>query len=396
MALDEAGIGWALLRGEAELGGRSGDVDCLVGPADVARFDEVARRLGFARLPSAGYGSHAFLVAYDQPTDLWLKLDTVTELAFGASYSLRLPDEVTATCLDRRRPAGSASVLDPADGFWTLLLHALLDKATVDVATRTRLRELATAGRTGGPVAVALSSLLPDGWSLERVVETVSADDWTTLGRLGRDVTATWRRRHPGDNLRRRAGGPIRIRLGRLARLRRPRGLEVVLVGDATTTKRLASRLGRDVPLPVRTPTLRPPGRSVARGLRDRQRLGQCLVILRAASLADLPVGWTGAAGRGSAPLEALSSPVPDLVIVLRAAGTLAQSDEHEIRVSIRSDIRIVDASVSEERLGRTVAELVWERLAARWHALDGHSSESGKESAIDGSGRVPPGSGSG
>jgi hypothetical protein len=367
------------LRGEAELDGRPGDVDFLVESADIAGFRDAARRLGFARLPSAGYGSHAFMVAYDEPTDRWLKLDTVTELAFGTSFALRLPESATAACLDRRRRLGLAFVLDPADGFWTLLLHGILDKAAVDDATRVRLRELGPAGRAGGPVADALAAVLPDGWSLERVVEAVSGDDWAGLGRLGREVARSWQRRHLVDSLRRRAGGPLRMRAGRLARVRRPRGLGVALIGEKTVAKRLASRLERAVPLPIRTPTLPPAGRSFPRGLRDRQRLGQCLVIFRAAALEDLPVGWAGASAAGrSALAEALSSPALDLVIVLGPARSPASSDgAPEVRLSVRSDIRTVDASVSEELLGRIVAELVWEHLAERWNALDGQSTES-------------------
>ena len=367
------------MRGESELDGRPGDVDFLVSPADIARFDGIARRLGFARLPSAGYGSHAFLVAYDEPTDRWLKLDTVTELAYGPSFALRLPAATTAASLERRRRSGPAFVLDVGDGFWTLLLHGLLDKAAVDDATRQRLQERAPEGRAGGPVATALAPLLHDGWSLERVVAAVSAGDWPGLDRLGGKVAAAWRRRDPVDILRRRAAGPLRLRAGRLARIRRPRGIGVALVGDATVTARLASQLARDVPLPVRMPTLPPAGRSVARSLRDRMRLGQCLLIFRATALEDLPIGWTGDSSTGgSAVTEALSSPAPDLVIVLGAAGSPAATEvEHEIRSAARSDIRPVDASVSEERLGRIVAVLVWERLAERWNALDRRSTES-------------------
>ena len=345
----------------------------------MARFGDVARTLGFARLPSSGYGSHEFLVAYDEPTDRWLKVDAVTELAFGTSFALRLPPPAAAACLDRRRPDGPAFVLDPGDGFWTLLLHGLLDKTAVEDAARARLRELVLAGGSGGPVAAALAPLLPDGWSLERVVEAVSGGDWAGLGRLGRERAAPWRRRDTGESLRRRVAGPVRLRAGRLARVRRPRGLGLVLVGESTLTARLAAKLGRDLPLPVRTPTLPGSRRAVARGLRDRQRLGQCLVIFRAGALDDLPNGWTGATSAGRGVLaEALSSPAPDLVILLAPAGSPASSGETaEIRTADRPDLRTVDASVSEERLGRMVARLVWEHLAERWNALDGRSAQS-------------------
>ena len=379
VALEDSRIEWSLLRGESELDGRPGDVDILVAPGELGRLGLVARAVGYARLPSAGYGSHEFRVAYDEATDQWLKLDLVTELAFGTAFAFRLPETVTAACLARRRPAGSAFVLDPADGFWTLLLHGLVDKAAIDGATRGRLEELAPAGRTGGPVAAALAPLLPAGWSLGLVVDAVTSGGWAELDRLGRGLTTSWRRRHPVDSLVRRATGPIRLRAGRLARLRRPRGLGLVLVGAPILTAGLATQVGQAVPLPVRMPSLPPAGRSPGRSLRDRLKLGQCLVIFRAGTLDELPIGWVRGEGVGRSRLaDALSSPAPDLVIVLGTAALPAQSGAADaVHSSDRSDIRTVDASVSEERLGRIVAGLVWERLAERWNALEGQSTGS-------------------
>ena len=51
-ALDEAGVEWCLLRGEASLASPSGDVDLLVSPAELPRAESVATGLGFQPLAS--------------------------------------------------------------------------------------------------------------------------------------------------------------------------------------------------------------------------------------------------------------------------------------------------------------------------------------------------------
>jgi hypothetical protein len=377
-ALDGGSVAWAVLRGESDLDGRPGDIDLLVDPEDLARFGVVARRLGFARLPSAGYGSHEFLIAYDEATDRWLKLDTVSELAFGRSFAIRLPSVTTTACLERRRRSAEVALLDPADGFWTLLLHGLLDKRLVDDGTRTRLAALAPDGRAGGPVADALSRIMPPDWTPDGVVAAVVDGGWAALDRLGRTIAREWQHGHRGDAFRRRALGPLQSKAARLARLQHPRGLAIVLVGEPDTTARVASKLALDLPLPVRNPTLPPPGRGVARALRDRRRQAEGLVVYRAATLDAVPPDWTGTRRSGRAPLaEALSSPAPDLIIVLGSGGAAGKSDgAREIRSTGRADVRIVDVSVAQGRAERTVAGLVWERLAERWNAVDRRSPD--------------------
>ena len=88
-ALDEAGVRWCLLRGAEDLARPAGDIDLLVAPQDVDSLARAIAPLGFARLPAWGFASHRFYLGYDPGTDVWLKLDVVTELAFGPWFSLR-------------------------------------------------------------------------------------------------------------------------------------------------------------------------------------------------------------------------------------------------------------------------------------------------------------------
>ena len=194
--------------------------------------------MGFVRLPSQGYGSHLFLIAYDRDTDRWLKLDVVTELAFGPAFAWRFPG--TAGILGRRRAIGPVSVLAEGDAFWALLLHGLLDKRRLDDAKRARLDELAAAARDRGPLARALGPLLPGGWDLDHVVDAVEHREWDRLDDFGHELAAGLRRRHRLETARRRVGGPVSRRVTRLLRVARPRGLTVALVGDRALVRRAA------------------------------------------------------------------------------------------------------------------------------------------------------------
>lgn len=361
-AFTAEGLTWCLLRGETELDGRPGDVDILVATGDLDRLRRAARTAGFVRLPAHGYGSHLFLIAYDRATDRWLKLDVVTELAFGPSFAWRVADG--ASVLERCRwdDRAGAWVLTEADAFWALLLHGLLDKRRLDEAERVRLGELAPAARAardGGTLARAIGSLMASDWVIDGVVEAVTRGEWDRLDRLGPQLETALLRRHGLATDRARVERIVGRRVNRLARVRRPRGLTVALVGDPVLVGRAAAELGAAVPMPVRGQAFPPRWPSLVRGLRIRLRRGTGLVVYRAAALDDLP------ARRGS-PTDLLSCPPPDLVILLGPSGPSAPG----------SDISTVDATLPEGTVRRSIAGLVWDRLADRWNALDRRSAE--------------------
>jgi hypothetical protein len=170
-------------------------------------------------------------------------------------------------------------------------------------------------------------------------------------------------------------------RAGRVARVRRPRGLAVALVGQSGLTAELATAL-RAAPVPVRIASAgRAAGarRSRVAGLRRRLRLADGLVVDRAETLVDLDLDPRGSpAARRSRRAKTLSSPAPDLVIVLDPARGPASGDAEESRPpeSAGSVIQTVDASLPGERLRRAVGGLVWSRLADRWNAMDRGSTE--------------------
>jgi hypothetical protein len=381
-ALAADGLAWSLLRGESELDGRPGDIDILVAPGDLRSLRRVAKSAGFVRLPSQGYGSHLFLIAYDRDSDRWLKLDVVTELGFGPAFAWRIGDGASVLERTRRGDANApgAWVLADTDAFWALILHGLLDKRRLDEAKRARLGELTYAAREGGPLARALAPLLPEGWEPRRVVDAVERRQWDRLEQLGTELETVLRRRHRIGTARQRVGARAGRRMGRLARARRPRGLTVALVGDAGLVGWAAAELGQAVPIPVRSLAFAPRSRWPLRwlrmrpvsGFRIRLQRGTGLVIYRAASLADLP-------GRGGSPANLLFCPPPDLVILLNPSRPSAPAGEArgtQPQPGIRPDISTVDPRLPEGEVRRSIAGLVWDRLADRWDALDRRSAK--------------------
>jgi hypothetical protein len=212
-ALDRSGVRWALLR-EAELAMPDGDVSILCDRADLGGLEAALRPLGFGRLHRYGRGPHRFFVAYDVADERWIRLDVVTELAFGRYQELRL--DAATGCLERRHRVGRLAVLAEDDAFWTLLLHSMLDPGTSSPARRRVLRELAAAASTEGGLGLALEGALAEHGQATVLLELTQAGDWTALERLGPKVRATWIRR---GSTRVRARAALNAALRRVGRL---------------------------------------------------------------------------------------------------------------------------------------------------------------------------------
>jgi thymidylate kinase len=399
MALDRAGVRWCLLRGAEGPDVPGGDVDLLVARDDAARFTGAIAPLGFARLPAWGYGSHRFHLGYDAATDRWLKLDVVTELAFGPWFSL--PTPAGAHCLSRRRRRGSAMVLDDGDAFWSLLLHRLLDKGSVGAAAARLARLARTPGCAESPLAHEVERIAPDSCTPALLLDAVRRAAWTELEAPGPALAAAWRRRHRVASLRRRA-------IGRLARsagpfLRSRRGMTVALVGpDGAGKSSSAAALARSFPLAARTvymspamPPRRGPaprgaglalriGAQLARWCRGQAlRLrGRLVLFDRYAYDALLPARWPlGPRGRLRRWLLGHACPAPQLIVVLDAPGELlhARTGEHDPAVLEaerraylhlargRARAIVIDATREPDRVRRDVTAAIWAAYRARW-----------------------------
>jgi thymidylate kinase len=398
-ALDRAGIRWCVLRRAGELDAPLGDVDILVGRDDFAQLRRVAHGLGFARMPAWGYGSHAFLLAYDAPGDRWIKLDVVTELAFGARFSL--PTGAEAECLARRERAGATALLADEDAFWCLLLHRLLDKGTLSGEDAAELQRLATTRCADSPLAGVVGAVTP----AEPIIEAVRSGEWSALTGLPATLAAGWTRQRRAEVWRRRAWGEVSWRAGRLLRGRR--GLTVAVLGpDGAGKTTAADGIARSFCLPALVihmgpgqgpPVRLPPGLGLAarmtaqltRWVRARvhRSRGRLVLFDRYAYDALLPARRpVGRFGRLRRWILGHGCPPPDLAVVLDAPGELlyARKGEHGaaaleterrayLALAQRLDCSsVVDATRDAAQVHRDVTLAIWQACRHRWNGRFG------------------------
>lgn len=408
-ALDEAGARWCVLRGESDLLHPAGDVDLLIAPEDARHLRDSASRLGFALLPAWGYASHAFFLAYDASRDLWIKLDAVTELAYGPGFTLATGAE--SECLARRRRVAGVPVLDESDAFWTLLLHRLLDKSGPPPARDAeRLAELASRGPTDGPLERLVASFCPEGWDTARITGAVERGDWSALAELAAPLRASWRKARQADFRRREVAGRLWHWSGKWLRLSRRAGVSVALLGPdgagkSTLAAELESRFYLPVrsvymglyqnPAPRRSRRLRPVPRSAKRvatqwgrwleGAYHRRR-GRLVVFDRYTYEALVPNRFHhGRRGRTRRWVLGHSCPPPDLAVLLDAPSDVLYSrkGEHDLmllerqREAYRALLRrlprsvVVDASDDLERVRPEVTAAIWREYVRRWSPRD-------------------------
>jgi thymidylate kinase len=188
-AVNAADVRWCLLRGEAHLQSPTGDVDLLVAEDDAWYLRALLIELGYVPLPHRkAHGSHTFYFKYDRPARAWLKLDVVTELAYGPGFKLKT--QLQDGCLARRRRRGEIYLLSADDAFWTVLLHCLLDKRAVTDRRAAELRSYSSSAVSGGEPARFVEQLLPRDWDADRIIEAARAEDWPSLLRLGNPLVS--------------------------------------------------------------------------------------------------------------------------------------------------------------------------------------------------------------
>ncbi len=403
-ALEQAGIPWCLLRGEAELADPAGDVDLLIGHADAPRVRRILERLGFLHVPAWGQGSHTFFFTYYQPTDRWIKLDIVTELSYGPQFALRTRAE--AGCLARRQRNAVLAVLAPDDAFWTLLLHCMLDKETFAPHHAQRLQELVAMARIDGPMAQMVEKVCSAPWDADRVVACVRRGDWLALEQTAPMLRAAWMQQQPRGTWwqpRVRRFRQLTHRL--LYRLRR-RGLSVALLGpDGAGKSTLAASIQDSFCFPVRsvymglwqqttthTRVLGIPGSHLARRMltiwsfyllaRGHQALGRLVIFDRYTYDARLSrrkhLHWRE---RLYWWVVGHACPTPDLVLVLDAPGSVMyeRKGEHSAEfletqrqhfLALRQQIpqlEVVDATRAQNIVRSDVVERIWRQYLAHW-----------------------------
>jgi hypothetical protein len=198
-ALERSNVHWCLLRGESDLDSPEGDVDLLVAGGDMPRLRDALAPLGYVPLRAWGRGPHRFFVAYDEASAGRVKLDLVSQLAFGRYQEFRTA--AAAGCLARRRYVGGLALLSPGDAFWALLLHCMLDREAFSAVHRGRLLELVGEADCDIELATIADAAFAEGGGAATVLELVRAEDWTaltTIAKEGRTAGANRRRLEMG------------------------------------------------------------------------------------------------------------------------------------------------------------------------------------------------------
>ncbi|MGH2698642.1 MAG: hypothetical protein ACRDJL_05500 [Actinomycetota bacterium] len=400
-ALDRDGIRWCVLRGEEDLGAPGGDVDLLVDRSDLPAMKRAIARLGFAPIPAWGYASHCFFLNYDFSDDVWLKLDVVTELAFGPGWCL--PTGVESSCLKRRHRRNGLEVLADDDAFWALLLHRVLDKGRVTPAAAARLQELTDRATTTGPIARFLSEVCPAPWTPEALLDAARGGEWESLVEFGAILEVRWRRRAPALVYRRRLANGAWRQAGRFLRPRYRRGLGVaVLAPDGAGKSTLVMGLSQNFFFPVRTLYMGPyrrAERSIAPGFSLASRIGGLwgrwlngafhrargrLVLFDRYPYDSLLPARRRLPRRGLVRRWVLARmcPPPDLTIVLDAPGKVIHERKGELspqaleaeREAYRAllprlqDAVIIDAALPVDEVRRAGTAAVWSAYARRWN----------------------------
>lgn len=409
-ALDESGLMWVLLRGENDLVRPSGDVDILISKEHLRGLDPLLAGVGFYRVVAPGHGSHRFYFCYSPSGDFWLKLDFVSDIAFGRYQQWRTP--LSRRCLGGRVRRGQLWLPAPEIQAWLQLLHLVLDKGEIAADRRETARKAAEAASVGDVVADFMDRRMGPGTAAD-LLKLVHSDRFEDVPAMAASMRSRWGASPAPRRLLAARNRGLRLLGPRL----RGRGLVVgVMAPDGAGKTTLLQGLRAAFPLPAKYVYMgmwgagpwdswlrRIPGGRTAKkvfrvlrgGLAARyHRLRGRLVLMdRVAYDALLPgsVG-TGIAGRATDALAFRVVPEPDVLLVLDVPGEVMFARKGEHSVSILEDWRqsylqladrlpaawVLDADQPEELVRRQASEVIWHGItpgAADTHEGDPVSS---------------------
>jgi hypothetical protein len=406
--LDQENIHYCLLCDHHRLHTLSAEaeLDLLVQAEQGPQLQQLLARLGFVQLPAWGHAPHRFFVAYDQGSDSWLKLDVITEIAYGRPVAA-LRTDLATHCLDTRQRMGACYAPTPECELTLLLLHCLLDKGAISAEQGERLQTLRQQVGDEADLAGLLARYLPPTLCWPQVAARIEAGDWAALVAMRQAVADQLAQ---GDRLGvryRQVRGRLLRKLNHLLTGRRPKALTVALLApDGGGKSTLAQGLQASFFFPVRSLYMglyqkrRRSGQFAGLpGVRFGQRLagqwlravaaryyglrGQLVIFDRYDALLPSPQGshWPQHIRRW---LLAHAGPPPDLVVLLDAPAALLQArkGEHSIEqleqqrqryLQLRSHLPqlvVVDATQEADQVRRIVTGLIWRAYGRRQAGL--------------------------
>lgn len=383
---------------------RGGEVDILVHPQHFARFTTAVTQQGFVRLPDLGYAPHHFFVAYDQVGDCWLKLDVVTEVAFGQPLHI-LRTDLGRHCLERRYRPGEVYVPVPESELVTLLLHCVLDKGTITPARGERLQALCQLSTDEKYITALLAEYWQPQMKWHQLAEHIRQAHWPLLLAERKAVSQRLQQRDQLGVLYRQMTKRLLRKVNGWFTARRPRSLNVaVLAPDGAGKSTLVAGIQKNFYFPVRT---------IYMGLYQKQGGGANRLLAKVPGIAGrLLTQWqryltgrvhqlrrrlvifdrytydallpsrqpTGKTKQWRRWLLAYSCPAPDIVIFLDAPGELlyARKKEHSATIleqqrqgylALRTTVPqmvVVDATRDPEEVRREVTALIWREYRER------------------------------
>jgi thymidylate kinase len=405
--LEQNNIPYCLLRDFDqidEMAASGGEIDLLVDRDQWKSVCSCLTQIGFVYMRAWGHAPHHFFIAYDKGSECWIKLDVVTEIAYGKrNHALRT--ELAINCLNNRKHHAGIFIPSPEDEFVTLLLHCVLDKEEFAFNRRKRLINLS---KEIGNIEY-LSNLLEEFWSpaisWSRLKTLVEEEQWKALLAERREVAAYL---VSGDEIgvfTRRMRSQVLRKLYRLLEMFRPQlPMVAFLAPDGAGKTTLTASIQSALFFPVYsvymglhqkgTVTAKPsriPGLGFVRRLltqwqryllaRYHQGRGRLVIFDRYTYDSLLPshrqLNWGQRSRRW---IMAHACPAPDLVILLDAPGevlyqrkgehspaVLEQQRQayHKLRALVPQMV-ILDATQDPEEVQRDAIALIWEAYLTR------------------------------
>lgn len=404
-ALEYNNISYCILRDgdRLEQYDNGGEIDLLISKKQLPQLQTLLGRYGFVKLLAWGHSPHHFFIAYHKMSDCWLKLDVVTEIAYGRPAHT-LQTKLADNCLKQRRRFGSVFIPAPEDEFITLLLHCVLDKDTIAPHRGARLQALAHQIRDETYLNSLLAQYWTPGTNWLAVKRQVLDANWQGLYSQNKAIKKNLTERAPLTTIGRRIRDRLLRKVQRGVGYLLPQTPSVALMApDGAGKSTLAQGIGENFYFPVRlvymglyqNGTVRRDKKVKGVGLlnnlltqwwryltsRHYRAGGKMVVFDRYSYDALLPSPTPSRKSTIRRWLLAHSCPPPDLILFLDAPGEMlyarkgertpvALEEQRQQYLQMRSTLPqmvVVDATQGSERVRQEVTEIIWQKYARQF-----------------------------